>query len=63
MSKVEWHVTRKGSQPTVIRHYKHIINMYNFILRNPAMFSGRQLTIFNHGKPMIDITFDDVKKR
>lgn len=63
MAKNEWHVTRVNENPPEIRRYKHITKMYKFILRNPRMFRGRTLTIYNHRKPVTNMTFDEIQHR
>lgn len=61
MSRFNWHVARKGESPKVIRHYKHIKMMFRFVLRNPAMFGGRELTIYDHGHKVTDISWSGIK--
>ncbi|EAE7767431.1 hypothetical protein BLA67_09920 [Listeria monocytogenes] len=63
MGKYYWHVSKQGENPAVIRHYKHITKMYNFILRNPTMFKDKTLTIYDHAKPVTNMTFNDIKDR
>ncbi len=50
-------------EPTEIRHYNHITKMYKFILRNPAMFKDKTLTIYDHAKPVTNMTFNEIKYR
>ncbi|EEO6677747.1 hypothetical protein G5720_002893 [Listeria monocytogenes] len=63
MGKYYWHVSRLGGKPTEIRHYNHITKMYKFILRNPAMFKDKTLTIYDHAKPVTNMTFNEIKYR
>lgn len=63
MGKYRWHVSRVGEDPLVIRHYNWITKLYRFILRNPAMFAGRELTIYKNGTPCINLSFDEVRRR
>lgn len=37
--------------------------MYRFILRNPAMFKDKTLTIYDHAKAVINMTFNEIKYR
>lgn len=37
--------------------------MYRFILRNPAMFKDKTLTIYDHAKPVTNMTFNEIKHR
>lgn len=60
MSKYRWHITRKNEAPKVVRHYKWVTKMFSFVLRNPAMFKNRELTIFNHGKKVRDMTWKEI---
>ena len=61
MSKYRWSVLRKGENPKVIRNYKFVTLLYKFILRNPAMFGGRALTIYNHGNEVANLTWTQLK--
>lgn len=63
MGKYRWHVSRVGEDPLIVRHYNWITKMYRFILRNPAMFAGRELTIYKNGAPCINLHFDEIKQR
>ena len=63
MGKYRWHVSRVGEKPEIVRHYNWITKLYRFVLGNPAMFVERQLTIFCNGKPMVNIHFDEIKRR
>ncbi|WP_313631382.1 hypothetical protein [Enterococcus devriesei] len=63
MGKYHWHVSRVGEKPEIVRHYSWITKMYRFILRNPAMFAGRELTIYKNDEPCINLHFDEVKRR
>ncbi|MBC2269019.1 hypothetical protein HCB38_14495 [Listeria sp. FSL L7-0083] len=63
MGKYYWHVSKQGENPAVIRHYKHITKMYRFILRNPAMFKDKTLTIYDDAKPVTNMTFNEIKYR
>lgn len=63
MGKYHWHVTRVGEDPLIVRHYNWITKMYRFILRNPAMFAGKELTIYDHNRPVINLHFDEIKRR
>ncbi|EGF3661725.1 hypothetical protein ACN950_000553 [Listeria monocytogenes] len=63
MGKYYWHVSRFGGKPTEIRHYNHITKMYKFILRNPAMFKDKTLTIYDHAKPVTNMTFNEIRYR
>lgn len=60
MSKHSWHITRKGEEPSVVRHYKHLTRMYYFILRNPSMFAGRTLTVYDNGKKVTDVEWQEI---
>lgn len=60
MSKYNWHISRKGEKPKVVRHYKWITMMFRFVLRNPAMFRGKEMTIYNHGKKVVDISWEQI---
>lgn len=61
MSRFKWHVSRKNETPKVVRHYKHVTKMFGFILRNPSMFRNRELTIYNHGEIVTDISWERVR--
>ena len=61
MGRFKWHVTRKGETPKVVRHYKHVTRMFDFILRNPSMFKDKELTIYNHGEFVTDISWSRVR--
>lgn len=37
--------------------------MYKFILRNPAMFKDKTLTIYDHEKPVTNMTFNEIRYR
>ena len=63
MGKYRLHVSRVGEKPEIVRHYNWVTKMYRFILRNPAMFAGRELTIYKNGKPCVDLHFDEIKRR
>ncbi|HBL8129724.1 TPA: hypothetical protein LTO44_002908 [Listeria monocytogenes] len=56
-------MSRFGGKPTEIRHYNHITKMYRFILRNPAMFKDKTLTIYDHAKPVTNMTFNEIRYR
>ncbi|EEO3760026.1 hypothetical protein G6A02_002983 [Listeria monocytogenes] len=56
-------MSRFGGKPTEIRHYNHITKMYRFILRNPAMFKDKTLTIYDDAKPVTNMTFNEIKYR
>lgn len=60
MSKYNWHIARKDEKPTVVRHYKWLTKMFAFVVRNPSMFKGKILTIYNHGKKVVDISWDQI---
>ncbi|MFL2133041.1 hypothetical protein [Desemzia sp. FAM 23990] len=60
MSKHSWHITRKGEEPNVVRHYKWLTKMYLFILRNPSMFGERKLTVYDNCKKVADISWREV---
>lgn len=60
MSKHSWHIARKGETPEVIRHYKHLTRMYYFVLRNPFMFAGKTLTVYDYGKVVADIEWEEI---
>lgn len=62
MGKYEWHIARKGETPKVIRHYRHLTFMYKFVARNPAIFKNKTLTVYDHGKEVADVTWDEVKE-
>lgn len=62
MGRFNWHITRKNETPKVTRHYRHVNRMFDFVLRNPAMFKSRELTIYNYGKKITDISWDEVIK-
>ncbi|HFK0527365.1 hypothetical protein D3B61_05135 [Listeria monocytogenes] len=63
LGKYYWHVSRLGGKPTEIRHYNHITKMYKFILRNPAMFKDKTLTIYDDAKAVTNMTFNEIKYR
>lgn len=63
MGKYYWHVSRLGGKPSEIRHYNHITKMYRFILRNPAMFKDKTLTIYDDAKPVTNIKFNEIRYR
>lgn len=60
MSKHSWHVARKGEEPSVVRHYKWVTKMYSLILRNPAMFGGKTLTVYDNCKKVADISWREI---
>lgn len=37
--------------------------MYRFILRNPAMFKDKTLTIYDDAKPVTNIKFNEIRYR
>lgn len=37
--------------------------MYKFILRNPAMFKDKTLTIYDHAKPVTNMAFNEIRYR
>lgn len=63
MGRYKWHVARVGEKPKIVRHYNWISVMYRFVLRNPAMFAGRRLTIYCNNRPVVNLHFDEIKKR
>ncbi|EAD1013912.1 hypothetical protein PU79_14620 [Listeria monocytogenes] len=63
LGKYYWHVSRLGGKPSEIRHYNHITKMYKFILRNPAMFKDKTLTIYDDAKPVTNIKFNEIRYR
>ncbi|EAK9744069.1 hypothetical protein G4T66_002179 [Listeria monocytogenes] len=63
MGKYYWHVSRLCGKPSEIRHYNHITKMYKFILRNPAMFKDKTLTIYDDAKAVTNMTFNEIKYR
>ncbi|AQP58091.1 TPA_asm: hypothetical protein GFZ51_11650 [Listeria monocytogenes] len=63
LGKYYWHVSRLGGKPSEIRHYNHITKMYRFILRNPAMFKDKTLTIYDDAKPVTNIKFNEIRYR
>ncbi|EAC8997572.1 hypothetical protein ACDD70_000410 [Listeria monocytogenes] len=63
MGKYYWHVSKLGGKPSEIRHYNHITKMYKFILRNPAMFKDKTLTIYDDAKAVTNMTFDEIRYR
>ncbi|EAC4527132.1 hypothetical protein Q834_00285 [Listeria monocytogenes] len=56
-------MSRFGGKPTEIRHYNHITKMYRFILRNPAMFKDKTLTIYDDAKPVTNMKFNEIRYR
>lgn len=60
MSKHSWHITRQGEEPKEVRHYKWVTKMYSFILRNPAMFGGKTLTVYDNCKKVADISWGEI---
>lgn len=56
-------MSRLGGKPSEIRHYNHITKMYKFILRNPAMFKDKTLTIYDDAKPVTNIKFNEIRYR
>ncbi|EAG0179582.1 hypothetical protein A7B81_02800 [Listeria monocytogenes] len=63
MGKYYWHVSRLGGKPSEIRHYNHITKMHRFILRNPAMFKDKTLTIYDDAKPVTNMKFNEIRYR
>ncbi|EAD8596084.1 hypothetical protein [Listeria monocytogenes] len=63
LGKYYWHVSRLGGKPSEIRHYNHITKMYKFILRNPAMFKDKTLTIYDDAKPVTNMKFNEIRYR
>ena len=63
MSKHDWHVARKGEEPKEVRHYKHLSKMYQFVLRNPAMFENRILTVYDNGIRKADVSWEYIKQQ
>ncbi|EAG7671016.1 TPA: hypothetical protein ACGXKO_001683 [Listeria monocytogenes] len=63
LGKYYWHVSRLGGKPSEIRHYNHITKMYRFILRNPAMFKDKTLTIYDDAKPVTNMKFNEIRYR
>ncbi|EJK6744262.1 hypothetical protein NLN76_001871 [Listeria monocytogenes] len=63
LGKYYWHVSRLGGKPSEIRHYNHITKMYRFILRNPAMFKDKNLTIYDDAKPVTNMKFNEIRYR
>ncbi|EAC7746410.1 hypothetical protein LB903_002021 [Listeria monocytogenes] len=63
MGKYYWHVSKLGGKPSEIRHYNHITKMYRFILRNPAMFKDKTLTIYDDAKPVTNMKFNEIRYR
>lgn len=61
MGKYEWTVARRGENPKVIKRFNWSSKLIHFILRNPAMFKGRQLTIKNHGQIILHTTFSELQ--
>ena len=60
MSKHYWHVTRENETPSVVRHYKFLTKMFDFVLRNPKMFKDYDLVIYDHGETIITITYEEI---
>jgi len=56
------YVTKKGENPEIIRRYKWYTKLFKFILRNPAMFRNRMLSIHDAHGLLFDIGWDDVRK-
>lgn len=56
-------MSRLGGKPSEIRHYNHITKMYRFILRNPAMFKDKTLTIYDDAKPVTNMKFNEIRYR
>ncbi|WP_034693081.1 hypothetical protein [Enterococcus pallens] len=63
MGKYRWHVSRVNEEPEVVRHYNWITKLYLFVLRNPTMFANKELTIYDHDRPVINMHFDQIKRR
>lgn len=57
-----WHIARKGESPKVVRHYNHVSKMFLFVLRNPAMFKNKMLTIYNRDKPVTDVSWNEIQE-
>jgi len=62
MSKHNWHVARENEKPKVVRDYRWITKMFEFVLRNPAMFRNRNLVIYDWNKEVVCMTFEDIKE-
>lgn len=60
MSRFKWHITRLNEKPKIIRHYKHVNRMFDFVSRNPSMFRNRWLEIYNHGELVTRINWSKV---
>ena len=58
MSKHNWHIARVNESPKKIRHYKFLTKMFDFVLRNPAMFKGRDLVIYDHNEKIRTVTYE-----
>ena len=57
----EWSICRKSETPKVVRHYRHVSKMFQFVLRNPAMFKDRMLTVYNHEVPVTDVSWKEIQ--
>ena len=56
------YVTKKDENPEVIRRYKWYTKLFKFILRNPAMFRDRMLSIHDAHGLLFDISWDVVNR-
>ena len=63
MGKYQFHVTKQGRKPEVVRHYKWLIKMYRFVLRNPKWFKDVPLTIWKNDRPFLNVDFDFICER
>ena len=57
----EWHICRKSESPKAVRRYRHVSKMFQFVLRNPAMFKDRTLTVYNNGFPVTDVSWKEIQ--
>lgn len=58
-----WHVTITGTKSKNVRHYKHITQLYKFIIRKGWMFKDQKLTLWLNNKPLVDIDYEVIQSR
>lgn len=63
MGQHQWSVSTGKSKYVKPRHYNHLTQLYKFILRKPDYFKDKKLSIFNHDRFIIDLTYDEVFQR
>lgn len=63
MGKFKWHASAVKNIYHKPRHYNHIKQLYRFILRYPGMFKKTGVSIFDHDKLIIQLSFEEVQQR